>query len=165
MIFESEEFCINAIENHDLEDVCKIYNSDPHFLSTHLDSEKITKEWAADEMSSSKNAGFQLCIITEKNSGNKIGILDFKAGEETYLSLLFIHNDFKGRGIGQKIFMDFENYVRSLNSKCIRIDVVTDYDDSVFDFWVHNGFSESQKTELNWSGNILSAVTMKKNLV
>lgn len=164
MIFETEEFYIDSIENHDIEDICKIYNSDTHFLSKHLGSTKVTSEWMSDEIASAKKSGFQLCIIIEKCSGNKIGILDFKAAEETYLSLLFIHNDFKGRGIGKKVFTNFEKYITSLNSKCIRIDVVRDYDDSVFNFWRNNGFSGSQNAELNWSGNILSAITLKKHL-
>ena len=164
MVFESEEFYIDSIENHNIEDICKIYNSDPQFLLKHLGSQKVTREWVLGEITSARKSGFQLCIIIEKCSGNKIGILDFKTAEETYLSLLFIHNDFKGRGIGKKVFTNFEKYITSLNSKCIRIDVVQDYDDSVFNFWINNGFSEFQKAELDWSGNILSAITLKKHL-
>lgn len=164
MIFESEEFYIDSIENHTIEDICKIYNSDPNFLLNHLGSNQITDTWVLDEIASARKLGFQLCILIEKCSGDKIGILDFKAAEETYLSLLFIHNDFKGRGIGKKVFMNFEKYVTSLNSKCIRIDVVRDYDNSVFNFWRNNGFSGSENIELNWSENILSAITLKKHL-
>ena len=73
-----------------------------------------------------------------------------------------IHNDFRGKGFGKLIFQGFEEYVKSLKSKCI--DVVTNYDHSVLDFWIKNGFIKFKDIELNWAGKRLPAVTMKKNL-
>ena len=50
-----------------------------------------------------------------------------------------LHNDFKNKGLGKLIFHDFEGYSKSLKSRCIRIDVVINYENSVLDFWVKNG--------------------------
>ncbi|WP_268064106.1 hypothetical protein [Clostridium sp. CF011] len=40
----------------------------------------------------------------------------------------------------------------------MRIDVVTNYDDTVLDFWVKNGFDKFKDVELNWTGKILPAL-------
>jgi GNAT superfamily N-acetyltransferase len=90
--------------------------------------------------------------------------MDFKVDKETYLSLLMIHHVFKGKGLGKLVFQSFEEYAGSQKSNCIRIDVVTGYSNSVLDFWIKNGFSSFKDVELNWTGKILPAVTMKKNL-
>lgn len=164
MVFESEDFYINTIDNNDIEGICEIYNSNEEFLLKHMDVNKVTSKWVLEEINSARKDGFQSCKIVEKVSGGKIGIVDFKLGEETYLSLLIIHNDFRSKGIGKSFFMKFEEYIKSLKSECIRIDVVTNYDSSVFDFWVENGFVKSQDIELNWSGKILYATTMRKYL-
>jgi GNAT superfamily N-acetyltransferase len=164
MIFESRDFYINTIENNDIEEICEIYNSNEHFLLNHMNVNNVTSKWMLEEITCARKTGFKSCKIVDKASGKKIGIVDFKLGEETYLSLLMIHNDFRGKGIGKVFFINFEEYLKSLKSKSIRIDVVTDYDNSVFDFWGKNGFISFQDVKLNWAGNILSAVTMRKYL-
>lgn len=164
MIFGSRDFYVDNIDNGDLEKVLEVYNSNDHFLLNHMNTSKVTSEWILEELTSMKKAGFYSCKIVQRNSGKNIGIMDFKVGEETYLSLLMIHNDFKGNGIGKIIFQDFEQYTKSLKSRCIRIDVVTNYDNSVLDFWIKNGFVKFKDVELNWTGKILPAVTMKKYL-
>ena len=111
-----------------------------------------------------KEVGFYCCKIVELSSGKIIGIMDFKIAEETYLSLLMIHNDYKSKGFGKLIFQALQEYVKSLISKCIRIDVVANYDNSVLDFWTRNGFIKFKDVELNWTGKTLPATTMKKRL-
>jgi len=54
-----------------------------------------------EELESMKKANFYSCKIIEKSSGKIIGIIDFKIGEETYLSLLMLHNDYKNKGFGK----------------------------------------------------------------
>ena len=164
MFFQSKDFYVDLIENKDLNEVVKVYNSNKHFLVKHMDKEEITNEWIFQELESMKEVGFYSCKIVDINSENIMGIMDFKVGEETYLSLLMIHNDFKSKGLGKLIFHAFEEYVKSLKSKCIRIDVVTNYENSVLDFWIKNGFIKFKDIELNWIGKILPAVTMKKSL-
>jgi len=164
MIFETKNFYVDLVNNNDLNEIIEIYNSNEHFLVAHLDKNKITNQWIIEEIESMKEIGFYSGKIVEKSSGKIIGVMDFKVGEESYLSLLMIHNDFKGKGFGKLIFQAFEEYVKSLKSKSIRIDVVTNYDSSVLDFWIKNGFIQLKDIELNWEGKKLPAVTMKKNL-
>lgn len=164
MFFESEGFYVDLVENKDLDEIVKVYNSNKHFLVSHMNKEKVTNEWILQEFESMKEVGFYSCKIVEISSEKIIGVIDFKEGKETYLSLLMIHNDYKSKGFGKLIFQSFVEYAKSLKSKCIRIDVVTNYDNSVLEFWIKNGFVKFRDVELNWVGKILPAVTMKKNL-
>lgn len=164
MIFESKDFYVDLVNNDDLNKIIEIYNSNKHFLVAHMDKEKITNQCIIKEIESMKVVRFYSCKIVEKNFGEIIGVMDFKLCEESYLSLLMIHNDFKGKGFGKQIIQALEEYVKSLKSKCIRIDVVTNYDSSVLGFWIKNGFVKFKDVELNWTGKKLPAVTMKKNL-
>jgi len=129
-----------------------------------MNIENVTGQWVLGEIESMKKVGFCSCKIVEILSGKTIGIIDFKVGEETYLSLLMMHKDFKGRGYGKLVLHAFEKYAKLLNSKSIRIDVVTNYDSSVLDFWIGNNFIKFEEVALNWAGKILPAVIMKKDL-
>ncbi|MCB2300075.1 GNAT family N-acetyltransferase [Clostridium tagluense] len=164
MIFQSKGFYIDLVQNKDLKDIVEVYNSNKYFLINHMDMDIIKYEWIVEELESMKKADFYSCKVVEKSSGKIIGIIDFKIGEETYLSLLLIHNDYKNKGFGRLIYKALEEYITSVKSKCIRIDVVINYDDSVLKFWVKNGFSKIKDIELNWTGKILPAIIMKKFL-
>ncbi|NYB75476.1 GNAT family N-acetyltransferase [Sedimentibacter hydroxybenzoicus DSM 7310] len=162
MFFELKDFCIDLVESKDLDEIAEVYNSNKQFLKSHMNRERVTNEWILQELESMKKSGFYSCKIVEIKSGEIIGIIDFKAGEEVYLSLLMLKDNFKGKGFGNLIFQYFEEYAKSQKSKCIRIDVVTDYDNSVLDFWINNGFAKVEDIELNWTEKILPAVVMRK---
>ncbi|MBZ9637485.1 GNAT family N-acetyltransferase [Clostridium sp. FP1] len=164
MIFQSKGFYIDLVQNKDLKDIVEVYNSNKYFLTNHMDTDIIKYEWILEELASMKKADFYSCKVVEKSPGKIIGIIDFKIGEETYLSLLMIHNDYKNKGFGRLIYQALEEYITSVKSKCMRIDVVINYDDSVLKFWVKNGFSKIKDIELNWTGKILPAIIMKKFL-
>lgn len=164
MVFESDDFSIDLVEDRDLNAIVDVYNSNKKFLVNHMETDKVTYEWVLEEYESMKKAGFCSCKVLEKSSGKIIGFIDFKTGEETYLSLLMIHHAYKHKGFGKSVYGALEEYVKSLKSRCMRIDVVTHYDDTVLDFWVRNGFKKCKDIALNWTGKILPAVMMKKNL-
>lgn len=164
MIFQTNDFGVDYVKQDDLSEIVQVYNSNRKFLEAHMNKEKISEEWILEELKSMKEAGFYSSKIVVNSSSKIIGVMDYKLGEETYLSLMMLHNNLRGNGIGQMVFRAFEEYLKSLNSKSIRIDVVTDYDNSVFDFWNKNGFIKCIDVELNWTGKILSAVTMRKCL-
>ncbi|WFD08876.1 GNAT family N-acetyltransferase [Tepidibacter hydrothermalis] len=164
MLFKSNWFRVDVVKNKDLNEIIEVYNSNENFLINHMDKEEITTEWMSRELKTMKEIGFLCCKITDMNSEKIVGVVDFKIDKETYLSLLMIHNDYKNNGLGRLIYNDLEKYTLSLKSNCIRIDVVTDYDDSVIEFWSKNGFVEFGDTILNWTGKDLKAVVMKKNL-
>jgi hypothetical protein len=83
MFFKSEGFYVDLVENMDLNEVVEVNNSNKHFLVTHLDEEKVTIEWIIQELQSMKEVGFYSCKIVERSSRKIIGVMDFKAGEET----------------------------------------------------------------------------------
>ncbi|MBU3143774.1 GNAT family N-acetyltransferase [Clostridium sp. CF012] len=164
MIFQSKGFYIDLVQNKDLKDIVEVYNSNKYFLINHMDIDNVKYEWILEELESMKKANFYSCKVVEKSSDKIIGIVDFKIGEETYVSLLMIHNDYKNKGFGKLIYRALEEYVKSVKSKCMRVDVVIKYDDTVLNFWVENGFIIIEDIELNWTGKILPAVIMRKFL-
>ncbi|MCF6094933.1 GNAT family N-acetyltransferase [Microaerobacter geothermalis] len=164
MIFETDNFMISTVEEKDIEDVLEIYNSNTEFLQKHMDRSEITIEWLKEELEEMKRAGFNSYKMIEKSAGKTFGILDIKIAEESYLSLLMIHNDYKDKGYGKEIYTKIEDYIKTSTSKSIRIDVVTDYNRKVENFWERNGFKKVGYVELNWTGKRLPAVTMRKKI-
>ena len=162
MLFETKDFYIDIIEYKDLDEIVDVYNSNKQFLINHIGREQVTNEWIAHELDAMKLACFYSCKIVEIKTGKITGIIDFKIGKETYLSLLMLRNSFKGKGYGKSIFHAFEEYAKLQKSKHIRIDVVADYDNSVLDFWFNNGFVKAEDIQLNWAEKVLPAVVMKK---
>ncbi|MEG0775096.1 GNAT family N-acetyltransferase [Clostridium sp.] len=164
MIFQTKDFYVDLVDNKDVNAIVDVYNSNKNFLVNHMDTEKVTYEWILEELESMKNSDFSSCKIVENTSGKIVGIIDFKIDEDAYLSLLMVHNNYKNKGVGKLIYETLEEYLKSVKSKSIRIDVVTDYDDKVIDFWIKHGFKKFENIKLNWTGKVLPAVVMKKSL-
>lgn len=164
MIYQMKDYIMDLTLEEDLEEMLNIYNSNVQFLLNHMDRDMVTIDWLLNEFKEMRNIGFNSFKVVEKNTNRIIGIIDYKTGEETYLSLLMIHIDFKYMGIGKIIYRAFEEYCITMKSSSIRIDVVNDYDSVVYDFWIKNGFSRFEEIELNWTGKVLPAVVMKKSI-
>ncbi len=164
MIFEADAFYIDVVEATDLNAVLEVYHSNKDFLLHHMGRDTVTYEWLQNEYNAMKTSDFCPCKVVEKGSGSIIGIADFRIGCETYLSLLMLHSDYQHRGLGKHFYQAIEEYARSHSGACIRIDVATDYDNSVFQFWSSRGFSKVQYVTLNWTGKRFPAVMMKKIL-
>lgn len=164
-MFQVKGYCVDFVKEEDLPEVVAVYNSNREFLLAHMDQEIVTEEWAKEEFRAMDEIGFNSCKIMENSSGKIIGVMDFRLGKETYLSLMMLHKDYRGNGLGNLIFQAFEEYVKAHNSKAIRIDVVTNYDSSVLDFWVKKGFVAGDVVGLNWTGKLLPALTLRKNLI
>lgn len=130
-----------------------------------MDRDKITIEWLKEELKEMKRLGFNSYKMMEKKPVRKtIGFLDIKIAEESYLSLLMIHNDYKDKGYGKETYAKLEEYIKTSTSKTIRIDVITDYNKKVENFWERNGFKKVGNIELNWTDKRLPAVIMRKVL-
>jgi len=67
-------------------------------------------------------------------------------------------------GIGKELYFGFEEFTRSHNSKRIRIDVVTDYDETSLGFWLKNGYIIEEEIILSWGEKMLSAQKLIKRL-
>ncbi|AFS79475.1 acetyltransferase, GNAT family [Gottschalkia acidurici 9a] len=164
MLFRSKKLYVDLVDNKDLYRITEVYNSSKKFLISHTNYDSVRNEWIYEEIESMKKIGFHCCKIVEISSQKLIGIMDFKIDKETYLSLLIIHNDYKNKGFGKEIFHALEIYAKSLRSDSIRIDVVTNYDNYVLDFWTKIGFIKIKDIELKWAGKTLCGDMMKKIL-
>lgn len=162
MIFETGSYFVDLVKSNDIKEILGIYNSNAKFLMNHMDNDKITDQWLIDELKSMDNMGFESYKVVEKNTEKIVGIIDSKIGEETYLSLLMLHTDCQGNSLGCLIYEGFEEYIKTLGSKYIKIDVVVNYDVEIINFWIKRGFEKCKGIVLDWNGKELPAITMKK---
>ncbi|MCL5971566.1 MAG: GNAT family N-acetyltransferase [Firmicutes bacterium] len=164
MIFETDDVYVAFTQPTDIDELVGVYNSHRAFIRHHLHRIAVTPDWMAEEIKATQDAGFWSCKVVEKSTGHVIGVLDVQFGVETYLSLLMIHRSHAHQGIGQQVYGALEDYARSHESRGVRIDVATGYDNRVWDFWVRNGFRVAENMTLEWNGATLLAVAMKKAL-
>ena len=165
MIFEIKEYCVEEISQSDINDIVEIYNSNQKFLENHLKRRRVTNEWYEKELKDMKDVVFKSCKIVDKKTRKIIGLLDFKIEKESYLSILMIHDTYKKQGVGRLIYKKFEEYLLSKGVCSIRIDVVINYDKDVIMFWSKLGYVENRNIELDWCGNKLSAIVIKKDIM
>ncbi|MEN2256308.1 GNAT family N-acetyltransferase (plasmid) [Paraclostridium benzoelyticum] len=151
MILENKDYRIDYATTGDLDKFVNIYNSNLDFLITHIGVSKIDLEWITKEFKEMQSINFNCCKVIDKKNYSIIGLLDFRLGEISYLSLLMIHKDYKSKGIGKQIYNLFERYLQSSNSQSIRIDVVNNYNKNVYKFWTDLGFEKVKDIELEWS--------------
>ncbi len=164
MLLASDTFYMEPVRQEDLDAVLAVYQSNKAFLMHHMGREFVTRAWLESELAAMAAAGFYSCKIAEHGALDITGIADFKIAEETYLSLLMLHGDRQGLGLGKQIYQAIEDYAKQHRSTSIRIDVVTGYEKDVFRFWRSRGFSDVQEVTLNWAGKSLRAMAMKKAL-
>ena len=162
--FETKSLYIAVADICDYVDIANVYNSNRLFLRAHMEKEEVDESWVEQEASDMNEMGFNPCKIVEKSSGNTIGLLDFKEGHEAYLSLIMIHGQRKGKGLGREAYKGLEKFLCKNGAVSIKLDVVTGYDDSVLEFWNKRGFGIQGSTKLSWNGKELTAVAFKKGL-
>lgn len=164
MFFETKRLYVDSIEKDNLVGILDVYNSNINFLQAHMSKKSVDADWIKEEIKNTKESGFYTCKIVLKETEKIIGLIDFSLKKECYLSLIMIHNDYKKMGYGKEIYLGFENLLKSKKCKSIRIDVVTNYDNKVLEFWKSNGFHVIDNIELNWTGKVLPAAVMKKEI-
>ncbi|MBQ6841615.1 MAG: GNAT family N-acetyltransferase, partial [Firmicutes bacterium] len=69
-------------------------------------------------------------------AGAVIGVVDYRLGGESYLSLLLLDAEVQGRGVGRAAYTQLEVELRTAGCCRIRIDVVDEDADNVKPFWV-----------------------------
>lgn len=164
-IFETNNYFVAPVLDSDSQEILNIYNSNPTFLRKHIGREKVTLKWLMSEMKEMSELGFMSYKIVHKDQEQIIGFIDFKVGEESYISLIMIHDSYRYNGVGRTVYKSFEEYLLGLGVCSVRIDVVSNYDNSVLDFWTSEGFMTCSEIELNWCGYKMPAFIMKKKLV
>lgn len=136
----NQEYIFIPFTEDKSKEVIEIYNSNPDFLQHHLAVKEVQEDFIAEEQEEMKEAGFQTMLVSNRN-GHIIGLCDFRVEKETYLSLLMLD------GVQR-----------------IRIDVVSDYEGSPYGFWSKLGFRKVSPIEIEWGGNKLEAIVMKKEV-
>jgi len=111
-MFLTGNFQIVKTDEQDFDEILSIYNSNKVFLLNHTGTSVVDREWCAWDFNDTLNGGFSRYRIAEAGNGPAIGFLDAKVSEETYLSLLILHENWQGRGIGKEIYKGFEEYIR-----------------------------------------------------
>ncbi|WP_432663821.1 GNAT family N-acetyltransferase [Wukongibacter baidiensis] len=164
MVFQTLNTYIDYIEDGDLQRITEVYNSNKRFLEAHIGKDYVDAKWVKNEIEEMKSIEFKSCKILSKDKNKIIGFLDFKVKETSYLSLLMLHSDFKGKEFGKEVYEGLEVYMRDNSSEAIRIDVVTGYNEKVTKFWLAQGFKIVDEIKLNWGDKELPAVVMKKNI-
>ena len=158
------KYLLRDIEITDYAQAAEIYNSNSHFLSAHLGVMSVDEAFIAREVSTMKSVGFRSCVITEEHSPVILGIIDFRTDAEVYLSLLMLRGTLHRQGIGQDVYSLFECQMREIDSSSIRIDVITDGNDTALAFWTHLGFQPCAPTTLVWGEKKSTALIMRKYL-
>lgn len=160
-----EKIYIRDVSQTDTTRVTEIYNSNPDFLSHHIGKTQVDTAFIQNEFTAMKSMGFLSCVIAEQQTDKIIGILDFKQGECTYLSLFMLDSALHAKGLGTLCYQLFEKHVMTSGTQAIRIDVVNDYPGNVVPFWRKQGFSVDSPTKLTWGEKCSDALVMMKNLL
>lgn len=155
---------IRKASGDDIHKIVEIYNSNSIFLINHLGLEYVDETFISNEISEMKSMGFQFCVIADVQTGDIIGVIDFKPDTDVYLSLIMMDSKLHGKGSGTLVYRMFENEMLQSGKHSIRIDVVNDYDDNVVVFWKKQGFIPQDEIYLKWGNKNSKALTMIKDM-
>ena len=155
---------IRTIRPEDYPRAAEIYRSNPRFLLQHLGMDTVDVAFLQKEADSMAEMGFLPCVIQDRAARDLLGVLDYRPGEEVYLSLLLLDLSRQRQGLGRAIYRRFEAEMIRQGSTSIRIDVVDEYPDHPGPFWERLGFRAVDRVKLTWGKKTSAAVVMKKIL-
>ncbi len=158
-------YSIRKVTKDDVCTIVEIYNSNEKFLVNHLGYKSVDDRFINNELVDMETAGFLSCVITDVETGNIIGVVDYKPDTTVYLSLIMIDKKYHNRGIGALVYNMFEEDMQRSGKQSIRIDVVNDYEGNVVDFWKKQGFIPQEQIKLSWGNKQSNALVMLKALV
>ncbi len=158
-----QDFVLRAARDSDVQEIARIYNGNADFLKTHLSCERVDDSFVREELKEMKNAGFRSCVLVHGQTGEICGIVDYRAGEEAYLSLLMLRSDRRGKGLGKQIYRELEELFRRQGARSIRVEVLLKENGSA-GFWKELGFAERELFVMEWQGNRFEAMRMRKDV-
>ena len=161
---EQTPYEIRPAAPSDMPDLVRIYNSNPSFLVHHLGSQQVDEDFLRREQREMEAMGFLSCVVVERRTGERIGVLDYHTGETVYLSLLMLDGGWQGDGLGAVIYRQLEGEMARRGAQAIRIDVVDDYAGNVTPFWEKQGFTAQGRVQLDWGDKRSDAAMMVKAL-
>lgn len=120
------------------------------------------EDFIRNEAAEMEKLGF--CSGVVEDAGGLAGVLDYRPGQEVYLSLLMLRADRQGRGAGARVYRSFGERMRREGARSIRIDVVDDYAGSPLPFWENLGFQQEGRAELVWGEKRSAAAVLRKRI-
>lgn len=94
------ELSMRLAAEADTDAVLDIYNSNPDFLLHHLDLERVDAAFLRQEQKEMRKRAFLPVSSLGRRTGLPVGVLDYRPGDCAYLSLLMLHRDYRGVGLG-----------------------------------------------------------------
>lgn len=158
------ELFLRPAGRRDAAELAAIYNSNPGFLAHHLGRERVDEAFLLAELDAMAGASFASFLITEGEGGPVLAAADLRGGEEAYLSLLILHRDAQGHGLGRRCAALLEEHLRAGGSRRVRIDVVDGHPGSPLPFWRRLGYEGSERVALTWGEKTSSALVLRKEL-
>lgn len=158
------KYMIRDVQEKDIKAIVDIYNSNYQFLFHHLGVKSVDETFMIQEISTMRKLGFRPSVIVNQKNTTLQGILDYKLGQEVYLSLIMLAKNLQGNGTGSSLYSCFESKMIQDKRGSIRIDVVNDYQKNLVPFWKKHGFEEAEEIVLNWGNKKSKAVVMRKYL-
>ena len=155
-------FELRSITAEDAATVERLYNSNPEFLHHHLDRDSIDAAFVENEIRSMQAIGFESRLIVFDHQ--EIGSVEYKMGEQVYLSILLLDKAKQRRGLGQAAYQFLEQEFALLGASSVRIDVAFDYEENSIGFWQRQGFKIIEKIVPNWCGKTFQAYKMEKKI-
>lgn len=161
---EMSNYSFRKAEKKDIVSILKIYNSNTSFLKNHLGSAKVDERFIENELTEMEKMNFLSSVIVSNDTEQVIGVIDYKADDTVYLSLIMLDAELQRQGIGKKLYNQFEKEMKTIGKDKIRIDVVNDYNNNVIPFWEKQGFISQETIVLEWGNKKSPAIVMTKKL-
>lgn len=163
-VFVGKKYRIEKVQKEHYARLVEVYNSNRGFLEHHLGVTFVDEGFILREALTMQEAGFVSCVAVDLFRQEVEGLIEFRPGEEVYLSLLMLDRKICGRGEGRELYELFEEGVVKGGCNCVRIDVVDDYEDNVTGFWREMGFAAEEHIDLSWGEKKSRALVMRKTL-
>lgn len=142
--------------------ITAIYNSNPEFLLDHLGVSRVREKFLREEMLEMQRQGFTTQLFTTE-SGQAVGLADYRPDQTAYLSLLMLDASIQGQGWGRRCYALLEQELLAQGCAQVRLDAAQG-PHSPAPFWEKLGFTPGKTIRLTWGGHTFPATVMHKDI-
>ena len=68
MVFETDDVYVAFTQPTNIDDLVGVYNSHPAFIRQHLNRTAVTRDWMAEEIKATRDAGYWSCKVIGKST-------------------------------------------------------------------------------------------------
>lgn len=156
-------YILRASTENDIGRIVEVYNSNEEFLINHVGATAVDENFVRDNVNLMHSAGFFTDVIVDLETGELVGVAEYKPDDTVYLTLFMIDSKYKG-GTGSQAYVAFEEKMAGQGSHSIRLDVVDKYVGNPVGFWEKCGFKITKRTVMSWGNKKRDALVMMKNI-